>query len=126
MIQLEQLRAAVLEEVSIAGEDHVYDYVDENDGTCVYVDDAGNGSCLIGLALMRLGFSADDLIGLYGVEAYVPRSGGVYPNYETISNRMDLPLSTEARNWATIVQNIQDECRPWGEAVSLADESVEQ
>lgn len=82
---------------------------------CQYVErdkhDHLVGSCLLGHALLEL-----------GVE---PRKLDVVTmGFIDLEKKLDLGLPSAVVSWALIVQDEQDDFKPWGVAVELADAAV--
>lgn len=105
-IDLGQLEAEVRR---LAAENPNYRYPHTNG--CVYVERGPGGglcgSCLFGVALINLGVDPQELdLGDHvAIALLLDRNGFAGPQIE----------------WFQAVQNFQDDRRPWGEAVRLAD-----
>ena len=85
------------------------------DRECQYVErdehDDLVGSCILGHALLEL-----------GVE---PRKLDVVTmGFVDLEKRLELGLPTAVVTWAVTVQDEQDDFKPWGVAVELADAAV--
>ena len=126
VVTLEDLRAAVLAEVAIEGEEYVYDMptirIEDDDEVhertdCVYVYD-GKGSCLLGRAMIRLGVSAERLSREeeWGTS---PFTFDQMPNVIT-----EWEFEPDAVDWGGYVQNNQDRGWTWGTSVTGADTAL--
>ncbi|RYH63731.1 MAG: hypothetical protein EON54_07505 [Alcaligenaceae bacterium] len=102
--------------------DHLQDFV--KSGSCMYVEldpesDKLCGSCLLGQALLEL-----------GVDVNILYQGGDHKNnsqsFDHLAAELELPLRAQVIEWAATVQRYQDNNRPWGEALRLADEQFPQ
>lgn len=112
MITDEAFKATVRE---IAAERPEYVYQREGGvGTCLYAHADGPG-CLISHALHRLGVSLETLSWCEEM-----------PAGEAIQRIAGDDVSPETRAWAHQVQALQDTEHPWGVAVRLADEAVDE
>jgi hypothetical protein len=86
---------------------------------CRYVDDTGQPSCIIGHALIALGFETD-WYQRETDEAYVFNDAGLHQLLPTTG----YPAASEDPRirWLMDVQDFQDGQTPWMKAVELADE----
>lgn len=110
LITAEQMLEALRQSVAAQGEGFVYGYVDETDA-CVYIDNDGAPSCLVGHALSRL---------LPGTWREVP---GVEGNTDARSlDTNEEFLEYDAKLVAEAAQMSQDLRETWGEALSAAEE----
>lgn len=109
------LEAAVAER----GADYVYDYGSTPSGNCVYVGSDGTPSCIVGVALSKLGVSVETL----KAEGQTGAAGGRTPfNAIAIGSRSDLAalLTPAAVNVLAAAQFRQDSGESWGEALNAA------
>lgn len=73
-----------------------------------------NPECIIGVALSRMGVSTGTLFDKRG--KFVSE----------VCRDLGMDGTQDQESWLTAVQELQDADMPWGEAVSTADEEVEQ
>lgn len=115
-IGLIELHTAIREVVEEYGEDYIYNTRRESGGKrCVYVNESGQPSCLIGKALFKLGVPLEDLASFDG-------------DYEGDAlGAVDLPVFSpsgdyRSASWfAQLVQNAQDSGQSWGEALKVGE-----
>ena len=110
LVTYEQAKELLHRAVQERGEDYVYTATDPERG-CIYFEDDGTPSCIVGLVLSYLGYTKDDLVkgdrdfnsgnGVNGLACY-----GL------------VAFDMRARNLLTHVQTRQDGRVPWGKAVS--------
>lgn len=85
------------------------------DRECQYVEydkhDDLVGSCLLGHALLALGVEPQKL-------------DVVTMGFVDLEKKLDLGLPSAVVTWAVTVQDEQDDFKPWGVAVELADAAV--
>ncbi|AWN04370.1 hypothetical protein PBI_GRAYSON_26 [Rhodococcus phage Grayson] len=86
--------------------------------TCKYVDEeTGEGSCIVGQALMNLGVSKDDL-------SYYEESGADYVIRDLLKlSEKDIEFNKNTLNWIREVQLQQDLDHTWAFAVHTANEA---
>lgn len=111
---------AAVRQVAIEQPTYVYD----PDPDCVYREETGEPSCLIGHALKRIG-----QLDLISVETRMSPGASIATtrNLMNVSQLLyDLGLQfTEAqKRWLTRVQSQQDERTAWGDAVNNADYEI--
>ena len=94
----------------LAYEHRYYIYDDFNErGLCRYINQ-GQGSCLVGKALVNLDIDPETIIRLEG-----------NPASEVVAELLG-PGEQASLEWLDTVQCEQDNGTPWGEAVLIADE----
>lgn len=112
---------AAIREQAVERPDHTYE---PKDGSCLYVhwtqDAAGvlpkaEPGCIVGSALMRLGYPAEWLSVAGGVHVLL----GHLQEYGV---KVEVPI--EVKDWASKVQNHQDNREPWGQAVQNTDRTI--
>lgn len=103
------------EVVSEKGADYVYKPVSLSDGSksCFYVRD-GQPSCLVGHALVRAGWTIDEVHGLDGIGNDAPTASEIYL-YKEFSN-----LPREVCETFDAAQHEQDGGNSWGDALERA------
>jgi hypothetical protein len=109
-ITMEEVEWALRDVVAEYGEEYIY--VPPKDGLCRYLDKDPAGikpACLVGHVLVRLGALVSELACQEGRSADALDYG-----------RMGLSLSSEAINVLYMAQEVQDEGRPWGDALREA------
>jgi hypothetical protein len=110
------------EAVAKKGEDYVYEpplvqtpYIEEGSqvALCVYFDDEGSPSCIVGHALAKKGVTRE---ALDNVDSELNRNAGPYglESAEVIS----APVGVI--DLLSLVQDYQDQGTPWGEALRIA------
>lgn len=82
---------------------------EETRGTCVYIHD-GNGSCIVGQALVNKGIDPEEIERFEGLPADL-----------MLSNLGIKEEADQGQTWLDQVQSYQDTGTPWGEAVEEAD-----
>lgn len=98
-------------ELAAENPNFIYEAPGEN-RTCLYVHE-GDGSCLIGQALLRVGVPLNTVAGFDETAANLP----VAANEALLS----LGYSGAVSEWAGYVQSLQDRRELWAESVALAD-----
>ena len=88
---------------------YIYDDFDEDEGYCRYINN-GEGSCIVGKALVNLDIDPETIIRLEG-----------NPASEVVAELLG-PGEQASLEWLDTVQCEQDNGTPWGEAVLIADE----
>lgn len=93
--------------------DFVYEMplIDGVNNGCVYFDEDGSPSCLIGQGLARLGFNAEDF----------SHDGNNGMAIDDLLSHWNLASLSESR-WLSDVQMIQDDGENWSYAVRAADD----
>lgn len=81
---------------------------------CLYINDAGEGSCLVGQALVRAGVPAAE-IRPYDEAVWLVSACAVLPNFG---------VSAAAAEWAEVVQEAQDSGDQWGAALKSAEDEL--
>lgn len=126
-ITYEQARKLILEVIAEKGKDYIGS-PDSEPSTCVYFDDLGQPSCIIGHILPKLGISRQDLVFEKEDDYYGPTE--VDLNYETgameLLPRLGIKLDTQAQDYLRLVQSQQDQGMPWGDADIYASHYVEE
>lgn len=130
----EEVVAAIDEIVAEYGEEYEYqypEYVDE-DGVicespeCVYADQQGNPSCIVGVYLSREEpeIYADVIAREWG-SSYGPQSmaiSGVFQGLEGV--QVDC-MDGKAKRYLALLQRNQDAGLPWGKATIDAQEEIQ-
>lgn len=110
IITYEMAKDLLQRAVEERGEDYVYPRA-SSPGGCVYFEDDGTPSCIVGHVLAYLGYTKDD------IEDFNDQSVGAVSDAA--------PMDFQARWLLRDAQIRQDQGTPWGRAVSEAIASME-
>lgn len=120
----EDFTAALEAAVAEYGADYVYPeekkavLLEGSDPQCLYFDTENHSKplCLIGVALSKLGVTAEDIAAIPPAVAFYPGQDGLSLNANRIMSSFGFSQSTAwAAKWA---QTVQDRGEPWGNALA--------
>ena len=104
----------MLSEIVDGHEDYVYDAAYWGD--CVYFDDSGAPSCLVGHVLAAYGYTSSLVEGVPGTQGLSANASRI----TWVAQRFDLPFSPGAVTVLDEAQYAQDQRYSWGEAYARA------
>lgn len=127
VIDYESAKALLGEAVAEKGENYVYQYPKvltvgglADTGTCVYLDETGCPSCIVGNALMRAGVPTAAL-RMLDLDNTTAGEG----EFEHILGSFDVRLSGSALQLLSHVQIRQDNLKAWGYALNETIKELE-
>ena len=103
----------MLGEIVDGHEDYVYD----DEWGCVYFEESGAPSCLVGHVLAAYGYTAQ----LF-TDNQVLMDGAMFGNsarFDWVTQRVELPFTPAAVRVLNYAQSLQDIRRTWGEAYTI-------
>ena len=109
MLEDQQVVNAIREVASSAPE-YVYTKPNPTNGACLYFDESGNPSCLIGHALAKCGLMEDDVIEGSAALDVLGAKG----------------IDEDVALAATVAQDVQDGGGTWGYALEAFNEALKE
>lgn len=130
----EEVVAAIDGIVAEYGEEYEYqypEYVDEEGAICeaydcVYADQQGNPSCIVGVYLSREEpeIYADVIAWEWG-SSYVPNSRAISDVFKGLEGVQVDCMEDKAKRYLELLQRKQDAGLPWGQATIDAQEEIQ-